>query len=451
MHGTEFDTNTGISLKDGLKVWVVTADMGYGHQRAVHPLKHIAEENVITVGSDETTSKSEEKLWKRFLKGYEFMSRAKEIPIIGNQFFRLLDALLHIPSAYPLRDLSESTLQVKLLQTSIKKGLCSGMLEKTATKNIPIVTSFFASAIAAEMKGINEIYCIICDADINRVWVPQIAHDSRIKYFAPCAKAARRLEAYGVPKENVLITGFPLPIELLGDENLSVLKHNLGRRLRKLDPNKKFWNRHEKNVTHFLSGVNFGKPENEKLKITYTVGGAGAQMEIGERIAFSLKEKILCNEVKLVLVAGIRQDVRNYYLNVKKHITDNDSQIEIIYADTLDEYFNRFNRNLHDTDILWTKPSELSFFTALGIPIIVTSPIGSQEKFNAKWLHEIHAAIRQENPDYTDQWLFELLKSGRLADAAWSGFLNARKLGSYKILEVLKTGRMQQSSSTVMR
>ncbi|MGE5430722.1 MAG: hypothetical protein ACM3QX_06595, partial [Syntrophomonadaceae bacterium] len=77
--------------------------------------------------------------------------------------------------------------------------------------------------------------------------------------------------------------------------------------------------------------------------------------------------------------------------------------------------------------------------------------LGSQEIFNRQWLTEINAGIRQENPDYTDQWLFDFLKSGRLAEAAWSGFLKARKLGTYKILEVLKTGKMTREESPVFR
>jgi len=55
------------------------------------------------------------------------------------------------------------------------------------------------------------------------------------------------------------------------------------------------------------------------------------------------------------------------------------------------------------------------------------------------------------NPEYTDEWLFHLLKKGHLAEAAWSGFLKARKLGTYKILEVLETGRFTRDSSPIIR
>ncbi|NMB82721.1 MAG: hypothetical protein GYA14_12980 [Ignavibacteria bacterium] len=433
------------------KAWVISATMGYGHHRAVYPLRDIAEEKIITVGAGEAASKNEEKLWKRVLGAYEFMSRAKGIPIIGKPIFNLLDALLHIPSYYPMRDLSNATFQVDLLESSIKKGLCAAMLEKVRTKNLPIVTSFYASAIAADMKGFQNVYCIICDADLNRVWVARQPWESRIHYFAPCGKAAQRLKAYGVPEERIYITGFPLPDELVGDEEMTVLKKNLGRRLVNLDPRNVFRGRHERNVQHFIGEKNYHDSVKSKLTISYAVGGAGALKEIGGKIAFSLKDKILNNEVKLILIAGTKLNVSEYFHSIKKQITSDDSQIEIIYSDSMEEYFEKFNRVMHETDVLWTKPSELTFYAGLGLPIIMSPTIGSQEKFNRLWLFEIQAGIKQMNPEYTDQWLYDLLNKGILAEMAWSGFLKARKLGTYKIIEVLKTGKMTHSQSPVLR
>jgi len=436
---------------NGIKAWVVSATMGYGHQRAVNPLKEIAEQDIITVGANKDASKNEAKLWKRVLGAYEFISRAKGIPLIGNPIFNILETFLHIPAFYPMRDLSYSTFQVNLLKSSIEKGLCASMLEIIRTKSLPIVTSFYAPAIAAEMNGYQPVYCIICDADLNRVWVAKEPWESNIVYFAPCGKAAQRLKAYGVPDERIFITGFPLPKELVGGVDMPVLKKNLGERLIHLDPDNKFRSRHEKNVTYFLGAENYKTSAQRKLTITYSVGGAGAQKEIGGAIAGSLKKRILANQVKLVLVAGIKPVVRDYFLEIKKSFGADDTQIQVVFADTLDEYFTAFNNIIKTTDILWTKPSELSFYCALGIPIIMTPPIGSQEKFNSKWLFEVQAAIKQEDPAYTDQWLFEYLQNGWLADAAWSGFLKVRKLGTYKIVEILKTGEMSYESSAVLR
>jgi hypothetical protein len=433
------------------KAWVVSANMGYGHQRAVYPLRFIAEESIITVGSDQATSISEAKLWKKVLGAYEFISRAKGIPFIGNPVFGVLDTFLRIPSYYPLRDLSKSTFQVDLLESSVNKGLCSAMLEKIRTKNLPMMTSFYAPAIAADMNGFASVYCIICDADLNRVWVAKAPWESKIFYFAPCGKAAQRLRAYGVPTERIYTTGFPLPVELLGDKDLSTLKANLRKRLLRLDPAKKFRARHGKNVEFFIGEQGNLNDESSKLTIMYSVGGAGAQKEIGGKIALSLKTKILSGQVKLILAAGVKSNIAEYFEDIKKSISDSDNRIEIIYANNLTDYFDKFNRALHSTDILWTKPSELSFYCALGLPIIMTSSIGSQEKFNAKWLYEVQAGIKQDNPDYTDQWLFDLLNKGRLAEAAWFGFLKARKLGTFKIVELISTGKISFEESPVMR
>ena len=52
------------------KAWVVSADMGYGHQRAVFPLNSIAEEGLITVGKNDNSSQKEKKQWSRLSDRY---------------------------------------------------------------------------------------------------------------------------------------------------------------------------------------------------------------------------------------------------------------------------------------------------------------------------------------------------------------------------------------------
>ena len=41
---------------DDLKAWVISVDMGYGHQRAAYPLRDIAFERIITANSDRPLS-----------------------------------------------------------------------------------------------------------------------------------------------------------------------------------------------------------------------------------------------------------------------------------------------------------------------------------------------------------------------------------------------------------
>lgn len=434
-----------------LRAWVVAADMGYGHQRAVYPLRPIAEGGIITVGRDDAASRAERRLWSRMLIAYEGLSRARGIPLIGKPIFSMLDSLLHIPSFYPMRNLSRSTFQVELLSSLVGKGLCQGMLDTISARDLPVVTSFFAPAIAADRRGTHRVFCIICDADLNRVWVAKDPWESRISYFAPCGKAAQRLRAYGVPEDRIFLTGFPLPDELVGGPAMPLLKGDLGRRLRALDPAGRFWPMHNRNVEHYLGEENCQPGPPRPLTITFAVGGAGAQKEIGARIVASLRNRIRAGAIRINLLAGTRTEVRDFFYGVKDAHAPGAPGLAIIHADSTQEYFARFSGVIRETDILWTKPSELSFYAALGLPIIMTPAIGSQEQFNRRWLFEIGAGIKQENPDYTDQWLFDGLKDGLFAGLAWSGFLRARKLGLYKILEVLRDGRMTRDTSPVLR
>jgi hypothetical protein len=77
--------------------------------------------------------------------------------------------------------------------------------------------------------------------------------------------------------------------------------------------------------------------------------------------------------------------------------------------------------------------------------------IGAQELYNQKWLLEIQAAFPQQDPEYTDEWLYDLLNAGRLAECSWDGFLKARKYGTYKIEEILRTGTMAREGSPLKR
>lgn len=434
------------------KAWVVTADMGYGHKRAVYPLLDIAFQDIIAVGSDSGTSEKEQKLWKRILRLYEFLSRAQAIPIIGTGLFKILDFFLRIPSMYPERDQSGSTFQLNLLYSGIKKGLCSGMMEKIWTKpELPLVTSFYAPAVAAKENKFPNVYCIICDSDLNRVWVPKEPEKTRLEYFAPCGRAARRLIAYGVPDKNIHLTGFPLPLELIGDRDLNILKQDIGQRLFYLDPNNRFWPLHARNIEYFIGKENCFFRQTRKLTITYAVGGAGAQWKMAEQIALSLKDKLEAQEIILNLVAGSRREVKEGFVRFKqKHFTGNQN-LNIIYAADFETYIRNFNQCLRTTDILWTKPSELSFYCALGIPIIMSPPIGSQEKHNRRWLFELQAAMDMQEPKYTCQWLMDLLYNGRLAEAAWAGFLKARKYGTYHIIDFVQNGKLMEQSDPLKR
>ena len=107
---------------------------------------------------------------------------------------------------------------------------------------MPLVTTFFISAFMAEEFDYPEdIYLIVCDADVSRQWVALDPMSSRINYCAPNARVAARLKLYGVPKRRIFLTGYPLPEGNIssGKEvfwEMDVAKADLGRRLVNLDP-----------------------------------------------------------------------------------------------------------------------------------------------------------------------------------------------------------------------
>jgi hypothetical protein len=435
-----------------LRSWVVSVDMGLGHQRAVSPFAPVAEGGIMTIGGIATDDPEERKLWNRLRNSYEFLSRVKSIPVVGGPLFGVLDTLQSIPAFYPIRDMSKPNFQVKLLDYLIDKGLCRGMLERIQAKpRLPLLTSYLAPALAAEKAGYEKIYCIICDAEIARAWVAADPAKSRINYLAPCGRAVMRLKSYGVPEERIFLTGFPFPRELLGGKTLSVLKGDVAQRLRYLDPNNRFWPLHRGHVGYFL-GKNAPKFKKERVfSITFAVGGAGAQKDIGYKVALSFADELRKGTLTLTLVAGVRGEIKEYFEKVRAEIAPQSDNLRVLYGETKEIYFDKFARAMRQTDVLWTKPSELSFYCGLGIPIVISPLIGSQEVYNQKWLLEVQAGIPQEDPQYASQWLKDLLCEGRLAESAWDGFLKARKMGLYKVMEVLETGTLSHESSPLKR
>lgn len=434
-----------------IKAWIISANMGLGHQRATYPLKDIAHDGIQLFGENQMSQKKERRLWKIFSSSYETLSRTRQLPLIGPSLFNLLEKLQNISPYYPLRDQSNPSLQVKSLGALIRRGMGSGMSLKLCSKRLPVITSFYAAAIAAEQLTDLPVYCIICDADINRVWVAEKPQQSRIVYFAPCGNAMRRLKEYGVPDERIFLTGFPLPQENIGD-NMDILRRDLAKRLIRLDPTKRFRTIHGEEAKHYLGEYWDPEADASPMTITYAVGGAGAQAEIAEGVVKSLAKPIKAGKIRLNLVAAHRNEVNLYFERLlQKEGLNSTNGTRIIYNPNKNQYFREFNEILHDTDILWTKPSELSFYCGLGIPIIIAPPIGPHEVFNQRWLRDLGAGLHQADPQYCGEWILDYLLDGKLSLAAWDGFLYARKLGADRISEVLETGTMERLYSPLLR
>lgn len=418
---------------------VASVAMGYGHLRAAHALAGALRTEVLHVDRPPLAGPDEQRLWQTSRRAYELTSRASQLPVVGPPLQAALDALTRIPHLYPYRDLSAPTLEALSLERLIRQGLGRGLVEHLRATGAPLLTTFFAPALAADLARLDEIHCVVTDVDVHRVWVPVHPERSRIRYLAPSRRALQRLRSYGVARDQIEFTGFPLPHELLGGPDLPVLQRNLAARLVRLDRKKVFRSQTRNEIHHFLGDLPADQ-EGVPPLVTFTVGGAGAQAELARPLLRSLKPMIEENRLRLCLMAGIRREIA-----AKFHGWIDEAglgprlggSVTVTVEETLESYFPRFNQILAETDVLWSKPSEITFFGALGLPLVLSAPVGVHEGYNRRWAVENGGGLKQRHPDYAGYWLREWLAEGTLAAAAWFGFLRFPKFGLYQILEKL--------------
>lgn len=414
------------------KIHLLSLDMGYGHQRAAYPLVFLSNEGVIAVNDYPGISLKEKKYWQKSRQAYEKISYFKRVPFIGQAAFNIMDYFQRIDDLYPLRDLSKKSLQQLNFYNQVKKGLGKNLIESLNKNPLPLVSTFFIGAYIAEYNNYKgDIYCLLCDADISRAWAMPNATKSRVKYLVPTNLSAKRLQMYGVKDKNIILTGFPLPKENIGSINKEIIKGDLVKRLPSLDPQGVYREKYGGLLADL--DLSYEPDTNNVLEISFVVGGAGAQRQKGIEIVKSLKSLIVEASLKLNLVAGFREDVNDYFLEELHKIGLDKNMVEVVFHKNKAQYFNLFNKIMRNTDILWTKPSELSFYSGLGIPLILNEPIGAQEFKNRDWLFSFGGAYMADNLKYTNEWLTDWLSDGRLARSAVNAYLSAESLGTYKI------------------
>jgi hypothetical protein len=419
------------------EAWIVSADMGYGHQRAAYPFRDIAFERIIIANTDVCVSPKERNLWAKFQAFYEGISRAQKIPIIGPWIWRAYDRFQAICPHYPFSDLSKPSIGSTLLHNLIRRGFGAGVVTCTRKReDLPFLSTFYAVALAADYAGRRDVFCVITDSDINRVWVADDPKKSQINYLAPTALSRVRLLQYGVADERIFVTGFPLPAE-----NVATAREDLARRLEILDAKGTFRTRYRAALGQLApAAISKGERADRALSITFAVGGAGAQAETARDILESLAASLKERRMRLNLVAGVRQDVRDYFIKIIRDCglgAELGKSVRVLFTATKDEYFPTFNALMRETDVLWTKPSELCFYAGLGIPIVMSPPLGAHEERNQIALMRAGAGYKQEDPRAAVEWLSDWTQNGLLAIGAFNGYLHVPNCGTENIKRVL--------------
>ena len=444
-----------MEAKEDQKAWIVTVDMGLGHQRAALPFASIAEGgSIIAANNYEDIPAAEFSSWRIAERWYLFMSRLSSRGPLGRLIFAVFDYFQRIQDFYPRKQNIKPLLQLRSTYVQIRAGLGRDLIKKLNAKlmpaqPVPLFTNFLAVGFMAEhWQYQGSIFVLGTDSDLSRSWASLYPQKSRINYFAPSKRAAERLEQYGVPKSKIFYTGFPLPDELVGEAS-EIAKKNLCARLGRLDPIGIYQKRYAALIASYLGDMP-STSSRAAVTILFAVGGAGAQAKIGAILIKSLAPLIKRGEIKLILSAGISKASAKIFERAVLHaniLGKAKDGIEIIFSESKTEYFAKFNQALKETDILWTKPSELSFYAALGLPIVMAPPVGSQEVRNREWLLNLGAGVDQLDPRYAREWIWDMLLDGKLAECAMEGFIKIEREGTRRIKEILFSSRVKNIHS----
>ena len=422
-----------------VKPLVVAVDMGYGHIRAARPIARALGTDVTLVDQPPLVGPDEKKVWDRVRTAYEWTSRASQVPLVGRPFRWMLDSVTDIPHLHPYRDLSAPDPRRGHARPADSPRPGEGARRPDARDRGAAPRHLLLPGHRRRRRR---------DWPTSTAWSPTVtstgsgrrshAAGTGIRYLVPSPRAARRLRSYGVPEHRISFTGFPLPHELVGGRGLLALRRNLAARLVRLDPSGTFRRDYREELAQFLGPL----PEAEEGRpptLTFAVGGAGAQAELARQFLPGVRRAVEAGRLRVALVAGVRSAVEARFreeLQPGGHgRAPRRGAWRSCAPTTLDEYFDRFDATMARTDALWTKPSELSFYAALGLPLIFTPPVGVHERYNRRWVRESGAGLVQRHPAAAWQWFSDWLEDGTLAGAAWSGFTRLPKHGLYRILD----------------
>jgi hypothetical protein len=419
---------------EAAKVAVVAIEMGYGHLRPARTLARELKVESLHTDRPPLADPEEQRRWQATRRLYESVSRISGIPWIGPPLRGVLNSITDIPNLYPFRDLSGATLGVKLLEHAARQGLGRSIVGYLREHDLALLTTFYSPAVLADFHGFERIFCVVTDSDVNRVWAPIQPKSSNIRYLVPSERVVRRLSAYGVPASHIELTGFPLPHSLVGGREAPTLRKNLLRRLSRLDPAHTF----RQSYAADLERLGPLPDTNEPPHLVFAVGGSGAQAELSASFLPSLRPLIDRRRIRLTLVAGVRPDVKKRFEDelTRAGLAHQIGRgVDILHEPVLDQYFDCFDALLADTDILWTKPSELVFYAALGIPLLLAPPVGIHESYNLRWARENGAGLKQRDARVVGDRLLEHLHDGNLASAAWAGYRRLPSRGLYQIVD----------------
>lgn len=384
-----------------IKRYVITTGyMGYGHLRAAHNLSMLADAPVIKADLFPYAGMIDLMLW-RFAQYIQSIS-TRNAESNSRIIFSLFEKALEIPEDFQ----AQLTTGQKLLKTLSTFGLGRRLASLLSIEE-SVVHTFYLPALESvyhKIRGKN--YIVICDVDFHPVWVPLPPFTNLLTYFVPAKKSADRLISYGVSFDKIIITGFPLP-----SWNVRNSYEQFADRKKRISANSSC-----------------------RLTLMYPFSGAGAYQKYFSQFVKAIASDLLSGDIKLVVFAGSNQGAFNEAKRVCRHNgLESSHSVQLLYNPDLFTAFSEFNAALREVDLLITKPSELVFYSGLGIPLFMLPPIGAHEAKNRLYILENECGMDMVDINKFIKVIKEFKSSGRLIDLAENGYEKIPRDGSEMI------------------
>jgi hypothetical protein len=399
---------------------VATVTMGYGHLRAAAALSDHWAVEIGLADHPPWCGPFERLLWSTARRGYHTLSRLSQGASHHGVMAPVLDRLTRIEhDRRTATGIAKPPFPVRFLDRLIRSGFGSTLGRRLDGDRSPLVATFYANAIAAAHHGRTPVACVVTDSDIHRVWAPRHPAASRIHYLVPHRVTADRLRSYGVRDDRLHVTGFPLPPELVGSVDLDILDRRCSKRRRRL-----------------TAGA--GDP----VTVVFAVGGAGAQAHRARHLIRELAPEIAAGRLRLALVAGTHAGVARQFHRWLRRTPGPDlvaGAIEVLFEPRFVDYYRTFNRLLASADLLWTKPSELVFYGALGLPLVLEAPVGDHERRNRELVIGEGVAVDRPADSDVAGWIGHRLRTGWFDNAAANGRCRLDARGIHAITTFVRT------------
>lgn len=175
-----------------MNIDVVSIEMGYGHLRAAYPLADALGVPVQLADEAPLADETDRKLWGWIRRVHGLLSRPTPWAPLERPANTIMDWVTMIPSLNEQSDQSAPDVGAIALDHLIERGLGRGLVRALRERKSTLLTTFYAPAIIADKAGYGPVYCVVTDADVQRIWVARKPEKSSIHYFAPSTRVKNK-------------------------------------------------------------------------------------------------------------------------------------------------------------------------------------------------------------------------------------------------------------------